>query len=241
VLSSIEVISGPGDGSTNVDGISGVITYTPALGFYGTDSFDYEVCDDGTPLPSLCATATVTIVVTVAMPSSHFIYLPLMPQAFDHSLADLIVTDLVASGDAITVVVKNSGSSVVTSPFWVHVYIDPLEPPSVNKIWQQIGAHGAAWNVTDPVPADGELTLTVGEEYYVPEESDHGNLLPGIPVWAQVDVFNLSTTYGNVMESVEGNNVFGPVLSTAGAHGRVAPSSDQVRSTGVAEELPLRE
>jgi gliding motility-associated-like protein len=40
----------------------GTFNYTPNPGFTGTDSFDYEVCDDG--IPSSCSQATVTIEVT---------------------------------------------------------------------------------------------------------------------------------------------------------------------------------
>ncbi len=40
----------------------GTFTYTPDYRFYGTDSFTYEVCDNGTPQE--CATAVVTITVT---------------------------------------------------------------------------------------------------------------------------------------------------------------------------------
>ncbi len=38
------------------------MTYTPDADFNGTDSFTYEVCDDG--MPVLCDTATVTVTVT---------------------------------------------------------------------------------------------------------------------------------------------------------------------------------
>ena len=41
---------------------NGTYTYIPAANYNGSDSFSYEVCDNGTP--SLCATATVNITVT---------------------------------------------------------------------------------------------------------------------------------------------------------------------------------
>ena len=41
---------------------NGTYTYTPNANFFGTDSFTYEVCDNGTP--SQCDTAVVTITVT---------------------------------------------------------------------------------------------------------------------------------------------------------------------------------
>ena len=54
---SVTVTSAPTDGTTSVNA-DGTITYTPNPGFWGTDSFDYQVCDlDPTPL---CDTATVS-------------------------------------------------------------------------------------------------------------------------------------------------------------------------------------
>ncbi|MEM6317594.1 MAG: Ig-like domain-containing protein, partial [Bacteroidota bacterium] len=53
-------IDQPDNGSVSLNA-NGTYTYIPAPDFNGTDSFQYEVCDDGTP--SLCDTATVTITV----------------------------------------------------------------------------------------------------------------------------------------------------------------------------------
>jgi hypothetical protein len=44
-------------------GSNNTITYRPAAGFEGTDSFTYTVCDTG--MPQACATGTVTVTVTV--------------------------------------------------------------------------------------------------------------------------------------------------------------------------------
>ncbi len=40
------------------------ITYTPFAGSTGTDVLTYQICDNGTPAPALCSTATVTISVS---------------------------------------------------------------------------------------------------------------------------------------------------------------------------------
>ncbi len=53
-------ITPPTNGSVTID-TDGDIIYTPNPGFIGTDSFVYEICDDGTPV--LCAQTTVTIIV----------------------------------------------------------------------------------------------------------------------------------------------------------------------------------
>jgi len=60
---SVTVTSGPTNGTTAVNIVTGAITYTPNVGFTGpTDTFVYEVCDTTAPTP-LCDTATVTITV----------------------------------------------------------------------------------------------------------------------------------------------------------------------------------
>src|SRR6056297_923194 len=58
---TVSVTSGPANGAASVNTTTGVITYTKSGDFNGTDSFVYEVCDDGTPLPALCSSATVSI------------------------------------------------------------------------------------------------------------------------------------------------------------------------------------
>ncbi|HEX3900825.1 MAG TPA: Ig-like domain-containing protein [Mycobacteriales bacterium] len=59
---SVTVSSAPSHGSTSVNSTTGKVTYTPAAGFSGTDSYTYRVCDTSTPTP-VCDTATVTVTV----------------------------------------------------------------------------------------------------------------------------------------------------------------------------------
>lgn len=61
--STVSVTVAPSDGVTTVDSATGVIRYAGSLDFNGSDSFVYEVCDDGTPAPVECVTATVTITI----------------------------------------------------------------------------------------------------------------------------------------------------------------------------------
>jgi len=60
---TVNVSTPPANGSTAVNNSTGVITYTKAVDFNGSDSFVYEVCDDGTPMPVECATATVSVTI----------------------------------------------------------------------------------------------------------------------------------------------------------------------------------
>ncbi len=61
---SVTVVEGPANGSVTINTTTGVITYTPDIDFVGVDSYVYAVCDDGTPLPVQCDSATVTIIVS---------------------------------------------------------------------------------------------------------------------------------------------------------------------------------
>ncbi len=53
----------PANGTVVINS-NGTYVYTPAANFNGTDSFTYQVCDNGVPV--LCGTATVSITVTSA-------------------------------------------------------------------------------------------------------------------------------------------------------------------------------
>jgi Zn-dependent metalloprotease len=148
-----------------------------------------------------------------------------LPMIFKHHAPgpDLVVESLVATSNAVTVTIKNQGNVLVTDAFWVDVYFNPTETPGVNKPWDTIASYGVVWGVTASIPADGSLTLTTGGDYYFPQYSSTPPLPVGADVYALVDSINHSTTYGNVLESNEDNNLLGPVTSTAGVAGEGTP------------------
>jgi hypothetical protein len=61
-LATLRRISGPSHGSAIAG--TGIITYTPSLNWYGDDAFTYEICDNGSPPPVECDTATVAVAVS---------------------------------------------------------------------------------------------------------------------------------------------------------------------------------
>ena len=63
VPGSVSVTVAPAHGSTAVDPDTGVITYTPSENYYGSDTFTYEVSDDGSPTPALKSPAVVSVTV----------------------------------------------------------------------------------------------------------------------------------------------------------------------------------
>lgn len=56
-------VYGPFHGTISVNS-NGSYTYTPALNYFGPDTVVIQICDDGTPLPSLCSFDTIFVTVT---------------------------------------------------------------------------------------------------------------------------------------------------------------------------------
>jgi hypothetical protein len=173
----------------------------------------------GSPPPTQppAPTATWTNTPTNTPPPTATNTPTITPTSTDIAQPDLVVTQLLASSNAITVTIKNIGTAATTNSFWVDVYINPSPAPTqVNQTWNNLGSQGVAWGVTIGIPPNGVLTLTIGGPYYSAANSNFtGSLLPGTPVYAQVDSYNDSTTYGTVLENHEimggaYNNIAGP-------------------------------
>ena len=100
-------------------------------------------------------------------------------------------------------------------------------PTRVNQPWNAISSQGAVWWVAQRASAlsnlapGGQLTLTLGDAYFVTEYSNITSLPVGTPVYAQVDSDNPDTNYGRVREiheitGVDYNNILGSVFSASG-------------------------
>lgn len=61
-ITSVVILTNPTNGTVLVNGVTGVITYTPNSGYVGIDSYEYKVCDLG--IPTTCDSATVNMTVT---------------------------------------------------------------------------------------------------------------------------------------------------------------------------------
>ena len=179
-----------------------IVTATDALGIQTTDSDTHGIG---------------------LAPPPGSVFLPLILQSGQApDLPDLIVENLIATSDAVTVTIKNQGGVDVNDAFWIDVYFDPSETPGLNQPWDTIASYGIVWGVTTSIPAGGSLTLTTGGEYYFPEYSSSTPLPVEANVYALVDSINHATSYGAVRESDENNNLFGPVISTTGVTGGAA-------------------
>jgi uncharacterized repeat protein (TIGR01451 family) len=154
------------------------------------------------------------------------IFLPLVSSAgVTADGPDLVVQQITAGPSDVQVVVKNQGNAPVINGFYVDAYIDPSSPPStVNQTWPDLCAEGLVWAVTPsalPLQPGQSIVLSVGGPYYSEVYSRiEWPLALGTPVYAQVDSYSPTTTYGAVLESHEiaggaYNNIRGPVYTSA--------------------------
>ena len=157
------------------------------------------------------ASASLTI---GAVPITH-LYLPILFKEFALG-PDLVVDLLNVTSNGITVTIQNAGTTTVSDAFWVDLYINPSEVPSLNKTWQEISSHGAAWGVTKTLSPGESLTLTLNDIYF---DASQSNILPipgGNPmIYVLVDAVNRSTTFGAVDELDETNNLASTIGPTS--------------------------
>jgi hypothetical protein len=182
---------------------------TAATEYFALDPADVEVANQDNDVPP--------------------IFLPLIIKGFAPG-PDLIVDDVVATGSKVTVTIRNVGNTATSDDFWVDVYFDPTETPTVNHPWDTIAGHGAAWGVTTTLDPGESLNLVTGDQYHY----NGSNTFPaGADVYAYVDSINYATTTGNIQENNEDNNVYGPVVSITGSGGLVAPATAVVTPPGL--------
>ncbi len=147
-----------------------------------------------------------------------------LPMVFKNAvqLPDLVIEDITTTSSAITVTLRNQGLAATTVSFWVDVYFNPVQPPSLNQPWENIAPAGAVWGVTTIIPAGDALTLTVGDNYYNSTASSSG-FPSGAQVYGYVDSINYLTNYGSVLEQNEANNLFGPITGSSGVTTLIQP------------------
>ncbi|MBT7045617.1 MAG: tandem-95 repeat protein, partial [Gammaproteobacteria bacterium] len=108
-------VSGPSNGTVILNS-NGTYTYTPAEGFTGNDSFDYEVCDDS----GLCDIATVTISVITEYNGRNR-----PPVAVNDNYTGKIGTPV--SGNLVSNDFDPDGDNII-------INTPPVEPPSVGTL-----------------------------------------------------------------------------------------------------------
>jgi hypothetical protein len=201
---SIGAVGSPANGTVTISGTAQLV-FTPTTNYTGTVVFTYTAREAS----QLEDTATITVTVS----EKQLYYFPLILKNYQLR-PDLVITALSGNSGGISLTIQNNGDAPVSNDFWVDVYFNPTETPGLNKEWETIAPAGAVWGVTDDIPVGGSLTLTVGDRYYRANESS-ASFPDGAEVYAYVDSVNYDTTYGNVQEHNEADNLY-PAAGSAG-------------------------
>ncbi|WP_157632649.1 tandem-95 repeat protein, partial [Cochleicola gelatinilyticus] len=116
---TVTIVTAPTNGTVTVDPVTGEVTYTPNPDFVGTDTFEYQVCDDGTPV--ICDTATVTVTVN---PDNDG------PEAIDDMATTdedtTVAIDVTANDTDIDGTIDPTTVTIVTAPTNGTVTVDPV-------------------------------------------------------------------------------------------------------------------
>ncbi len=184
------------------------------------------IVTDSMGLVSAADSVTVTVV-------PYRVHLPLLMRPEPQS--NLVVTALQADQNGISVVIRNIGNAPTKEAFWVDVYINPSQPPTVNTPWHQIAPAGAVWGVNRTLAPGESLTLTRSSSFYTPEYSA-GTYEAGAVLYAFVDSYGTGGTHGAELEGNEQDNRFGPVIATTAGSTRTPSSAPRGAPVG----LPAR-
>jgi len=160
------------------------------------------------------------------------IFLPIIFKSFAIG-PDLVIDKLTTSSGSVSITIRNAGNKATDNPFWVDVYFNPnAGPPGVNQPWDTIASHGSFWGVTATLNPGQSLTLITGGKHYAGGSSSFPS---GATVYGYADSVNFATTTGNVPESNEANNQFGPVISSDGKAGAIGPFDGSTLMVGLPE------
>ncbi|MEZ4931212.1 MAG: gliding motility-associated C-terminal domain-containing protein [Saprospiraceae bacterium] len=174
---SLTVVTSPANGTAVVNP-DGTITYTPNTGFTGQDTFIYEICDYGLPMPVLCDTALVVITVgdfffdlalekTLAPNQSNLVdlgdevaYILTVTNEGDFAATNITVTDHIPIGLALSP--SSNGWSLDATGDAVFTITEVMKPGDVYEI---------EIILTVVYGASGQTILNVGEISAATDES----------------------------------------------------------------------
>ena len=226
--------------------ITGVIDPAVEVGTVVTNTAVIATTTAESSTDNNSATVTVTV-----KPETYYVYLPLALNNYT-SAPDLVITDLQANSDTVTVVIENQGSQATTSGFWVDFYVNPIPAPiAANELWFDLSVEGIAWGITKSMLPGEVLVLTYSTApgaanlYYSATDSVFSGSLPvGTPIYAQVDSAHVLNSDGAIAENHEimggsYNNIF-QATATATAVSTTNSSTNAPAGLSSSVVLPTR-
>lgn len=157
----------PPDNGTAVINLDGTITYTPAPGFVGTDTFTYTACDNF----GNCDTAIVTVLIDTDTPQASDDVLPALPG--QPVTVSPLLNDTDPNGDPLTVtdVTDPANGIVVLNPDGTITYTPDDEFNGVETITYTICDSDGNCD-TAAITFDVRTTATVSGTVYLDADND---------------------------------------------------------------------
>ncbi|MBN1137695.1 MAG: tandem-95 repeat protein [Anaerolineae bacterium] len=115
---AVMLITQPTNGAATLDASCRTI-YTPLVGFTGTDSFNYQICDD----TGLCANSTITLIVSPNPPQPTAAP---QPTTFDPALSKAGPASAAVIGELIPWSITASNTGIQTTE--AYTFSDPVPP-----------------------------------------------------------------------------------------------------------------
>lgn len=168
VLTFVAISDEPDHGTLNWNVGDEVIEYVPSNSFAGTDLFKYTISDG---YERMDGEVTINII------GSNNVYLPIIASRIrkaDLALSEnsiQIAPDRTAAGNAyaagepvvVNVTVTNAGNAP-TEPFWIDMFINPSQQPTVNTSWFDVCSldpcFGLAWGLEQPLAIGQSIVFT---------------------------------------------------------------------------------
>jgi hypothetical protein len=157
----------PSNGTVTVNA-DGTITYTPESGFFGEDTFEYIICDDGTPLPGECDTALVTITVNQVPDITPILrFVPGIASGVTQMAWQVTIQELVgvATEGLITVVIPKDPRLVISYDQNATFSGPYPTPENVNWFYDNSNTSFHIWTSINEIPATGKSRFGFLAEY----------------------------------------------------------------------------
>jgi parallel beta-helix repeat protein len=179
------------------------------------------------------ATLGTTTIATVTIIDDDIRFDTFLPLVSGASQPDLVVSSITLTPNKtsfvagepveIAVTITNQGSAP-TQPFWVDLYLNPSEQPSVNRTWNLVCSltpcYGIAWGVAQPLQPGQSITIRSTIDSFAAGHSNwRGAFASGtnqIVVFA--DSYNRAGAAGGMIETNENNNTAILTISVTGTN-----------------------
>jgi gliding motility-associated-like protein len=143
---SLSAVDGPFHGTVVLDEITGGFLYTPAPNYFGMDSLQYIVCDDGYPAPPECEKAWIVIEVVPEDDQPTINGTP--TDVLDYCFGDLVLTPFVTVGEV-------DGDSLMA---WVEIAV------GYDASQDSLSYNGTLPSVWDPVTGTRSISASTAME-----------------------------------------------------------------------------